>query len=74
MARLFGATDVVSSRGEEAIATVKEMTQGVAESVLECLDSKSVMAMAINIARPGGEIGYVGVPHGSSQNLNLSRL
>ncbi|MEH2096303.1 MULTISPECIES: hypothetical protein [unclassified Nostoc] len=40
MARRFGATDVVSSRGEEAIAAVKEMTQGGAESVLECVGSE----------------------------------
>lgn len=74
IARRFGATDVVTSRGEEAIAAVKEMTQGGAESVLECVGSESAMATAIAIARPGGAIGYVGVPHGSSQNFNLSRL
>ncbi|MEH1792484.1 MULTISPECIES: zinc-binding dehydrogenase [unclassified Nostoc] len=64
IARRFGATDVVSSRGEEAIAAVKEMTQGGAESVLECVGSEPAMATAIGIARPGGAIGYVGVPHG----------
>ena len=50
------------------------MTQGGAESVLECVGSESAMATAIGIARPGGAIGYVGVPHGSSQNFHLSRL
>lgn len=65
---------MVSSRGEDAIASVKEMTQGGAESVLECVGSKSAMATAIGIARPGGVIVYVGVPHGSGQNFNLSRL
>lgn len=74
IARRFGATDVVSSQGEDAITAVQETTQGGTESVLECVGSESAMATAINIARPGGAIGYVGVPHGSSQNFNLGRL
>lgn len=74
IARRFGATDVVSSRGESAIAAVKEMTSGGALSVLECVGSESAMATAQGIARPGGAIGYVGVPHGSSQNFNLGGL
>jgi len=74
IARHFGATDVVSSRGDEAIAAVREMTQGGADSVLECVGSESAMTTAIGIARPGGASGYVGVPHGSSHNFNLGRL
>ena len=74
IARRFGATDVVSSRGEDAIAEVQEMTQGGAESVLECVGSESAMTTAIGIARPGGAIGYVGAPHGSGHNFNLGRL
>jgi hypothetical protein len=50
------------------------MTQSGAELVLECVGSEYVMATAIGIARPGGAIGYVGVPHGSSHNFNLNRL
>ncbi|HAX79056.1 MAG TPA: IMP dehydrogenase [Cyanobacteria bacterium UBA11372] len=73
IARQFGATDVVTSRGEEAINSVLEMTQGGAESVLECVGSESSMASAIAIARPGGAIGFVGVPHGS-ETINLPRL
>jgi threonine dehydrogenase-like Zn-dependent dehydrogenase len=73
IARQFGATDVVTSRGEEAINAVLEMTQGGAESVLECVGSESSMASAIAIARPGGAIGFVGVPHGS-ETINLPRL
>lgn len=73
IARQFGATDVVTSRGEEAINAVLEMTQGGAESVLECVGSESSMASAIAIARPGGALGVVGVPHGS-ETLNLPRL
>ncbi|MEH1769555.1 zinc-dependent alcohol dehydrogenase family protein [Nostoc sp.] len=74
IARQFGATDVVSSRGEEAIAALQEITQGGADSVLECVGSESSMTTAIGIARPGGAIGYVGVPHGSGHNFNLGRL
>lgn len=74
VARQFGVTDVVSSRGEEAINAVQEMTQGGAESVLECVGSEAAMATAIGIARPGGAVGYVGIPHGSTRNFNLFRL
>ena len=51
------------------IARVQEITSGGAESVLECVGSKSAMAIAIGIARPSSAIGYVGVPHGSGHNF-----
>jgi threonine dehydrogenase-like Zn-dependent dehydrogenase len=73
LAKQFGATDVVTSRGEEAIDAVREMTKGGAEAVLECVGNESSMDTAIAIARPGGAIGYVGVPHGS-ETINLSRM
>jgi threonine dehydrogenase-like Zn-dependent dehydrogenase len=61
----FGATDVISERGDAGAARVKEMTRGVgAESVLECVGTKESMTQAMSCARPGGSIGYVGVPHG----------
>ena len=61
----FGATDLVADRGEGGIARVKELTRGVgADSVLECVGTQEAMTQAINCARPGGSIGYVGVPHG----------
>jgi alcohol dehydrogenase len=63
-ARAFGATDVVSSRGEEAVAKLREMTRGGARHVLECVGSHASMALAVRVTRPGGAIGYVGVPHG----------
>lgn len=60
----FGATDIVSERGEAGIARVREMTGGVgADSVLECVGMEEAMDQALNICRPGGSIGYVGVPH-----------
>lgn len=65
LAREFGATDIVAERGEEGIARIMELTGGVgAESVLECVGMAESMQQAIGVCRPGGTIGYVGVPHG----------
>jgi threonine dehydrogenase-like Zn-dependent dehydrogenase len=64
LAKEFGATDVVSERGDEAIARVMELTGGFgAHSVLECVGTDKAMETAVGIARPGGAIGRVGVPH-----------
>jgi threonine dehydrogenase-like Zn-dependent dehydrogenase len=61
----YGATDIVAERGEAGIARIKELTKGVgADSVLECVGTKESMGQAIQCARPGAMIGYVGVPHG----------
>lgn len=69
----FGATDIISERGDAGVARIKELTGGVgAESVLECVGTQESMMQAINCARPGGAIGFVGVPHGvtfDGQNL-----
>ncbi len=63
LAREFGATDVVSERGEEAVERVRELTGGFgAHSVLECVGYGQAVATAIGIARPGGAVGRVGVP------------
>jgi threonine dehydrogenase-like Zn-dependent dehydrogenase len=63
LAREFGATDVVSERGEEAVERVKELTGGFgAHSVLECVGTGAATLTAIEIARPGGAVGRVGVP------------
>jgi threonine dehydrogenase-like Zn-dependent dehydrogenase len=65
LAREFGATDIVSERGQEGVAVIKALTNGVgADSVLECVGTPESMAQAIGITRPGGSVGYVGVPHG----------
>jgi threonine dehydrogenase-like Zn-dependent dehydrogenase len=65
LARELGATDVVSERGDEGIARIKELTNGVgADSVLECVGTQESMMQAIRSTRPGGHVGYVGVPHG----------
>jgi threonine dehydrogenase-like Zn-dependent dehydrogenase len=61
----YGATDVVSERGEAGIARIKELTKGIgADAVLECVGTQESMNQAIKCARPGAMIGYVGVPHG----------
>ncbi len=65
LARDFGATDIVTERGDEGVARIKELTSGVgADSVLECVGTQESMMQAIHATRPGGAIGYVGVPHG----------
>jgi threonine dehydrogenase-like Zn-dependent dehydrogenase len=64
LAKEFGATDVVSERGDEAIELVRELTNGVGvHSVLECVGTEQAMLTAVQIARPGGAVGRVGVPH-----------
>jgi threonine dehydrogenase-like Zn-dependent dehydrogenase len=63
LAREFGATDVVSERGDEAVERVKELTDGYGvHSVLECVGLEQSELTAIEIARPGGAVGRVGVP------------
>jgi threonine dehydrogenase-like Zn-dependent dehydrogenase len=63
LAREFGATDVVSERGDEAVERVRELTDGFGvDSVLECVGLQQSMLTALNIARPGGAVGRVGVP------------
>lgn len=66
LAKEFGATDVVSERGEEAVERVHELTGGFgAHSVLECVGLNRSTETAISIARPGGTVGRVGVPQDS---------
>jgi threonine dehydrogenase-like Zn-dependent dehydrogenase len=63
LAKQFGATDIVSERGEEAIERVRELTRGLgAHSVLECVGYEESTHTALRIARPGGAVGRVGVP------------
>jgi threonine dehydrogenase-like Zn-dependent dehydrogenase len=65
LARDFGATDIVAERGDEGVARIKELTNGVgADSVLECVGTQESMMQAIRSTRPGGSVAYVGVPHG----------
>lgn len=65
LAREFGATDIVTERGDEGIARIKDLTNGIgADSVLECVGTQESMRQAIRSTRPGGFASYVGVPHG----------
>jgi len=64
LAKEFGATDVVKERGEEAVARVRALAGGLGvHSVLECVGTEEAMRTALGIARAGGAIGRVGVPH-----------
>jgi threonine dehydrogenase-like Zn-dependent dehydrogenase len=72
LAREFGATDVVSERGDEAVARVRELTGGLGvHSVLECVGLKQSMLTALSITRPGGAVGRVGVPQDETMPASL---
>ncbi|WP_141013315.1 zinc-dependent alcohol dehydrogenase family protein [Nocardioides sambongensis] len=65
VATAFGATHIVAERGADGVAAVREITEGVgADAVLECVGTHAAMETAIEVARPGGGVGFVGVPHG----------
>jgi threonine dehydrogenase-like Zn-dependent dehydrogenase len=65
LAREFGATDIVTERGDEGVARIKDLTNGIgADSVLECVGTQESMMQAIRSTRKGGHVSYVGVPHG----------
>jgi threonine dehydrogenase-like Zn-dependent dehydrogenase len=67
LARDFGATDIVSERGEEGIQRVRDLTGGLgAHSVLECVGLGQATITALSVARPGGAVGRVGVPQDAS--------
>lgn len=68
VARAFGASDVVEARGDEGVAQVKDLLGGIgADAVLECVGTKESMQQAIDATRPGGRVGYVGVPAGGAE-------
>src|SRR2546430_14948829 len=60
----FGATDIVTERGEEGVTRIKDLTNGLgAHSVIEAVGTQESMMQAIGATRPGGHVGYVGVAH-----------
>ncbi len=64
LARELGATDIVPERGDEGVAAIQELTGGIgADSVLECVGTQDSVVQALRCARPGGMVGWVGVPH-----------
>jgi threonine dehydrogenase-like Zn-dependent dehydrogenase len=67
LGRDFGATDIVTERGDEGVARIKDMTDGLgAHSVIEAVGTQESMMQAIRATRPGGHVGFVGVSHGVS--------
>jgi threonine dehydrogenase-like Zn-dependent dehydrogenase len=60
----FGATDIVTERGDHGVTAIKELTRGLgAHSVIEAVGTQESVMQAIRSARPGGYVGYVGVSH-----------
>jgi len=73
LAKEFGATDVVSERGDDAVERVRELTNGFgAHSVLECVGHGQATVTALSIARPGGAVGRVGLPQQESIPTKLT--
>jgi threonine dehydrogenase-like Zn-dependent dehydrogenase len=65
LATEFGATEVVTERGDDGVARIRDLTDGVgADAVLECVGTDEAMQQAIRATRAGGGVGFVGVPHG----------
>src|SRR5215218_8019654 len=65
LAREYGATEIVTERGDDGVARVKELTGGLgAHSVIEGVGTEESMLQAIGSTRPGGHVGFVGVAHG----------
>ncbi|CRK58091.1 Threonine dehydrogenase and related Zn-dependent dehydrogenases [Alloactinosynnema sp. L-07] len=74
VARRFGATDIVTERGDEGAARVKDLLGGIgADAVLECVGTKESMQQSLDSTRPGGRVGYVGVPAGGPE-LPVSQI
>ena len=64
IATTFGATHLVAERGDEGIARIKDLTDGIgADAVLECVGTQDSVDQALQAARPGAMVGWVGVPH-----------
>jgi threonine dehydrogenase-like Zn-dependent dehydrogenase len=64
LATEFGATDIVDTRGDEGVEAVRDLTDGIgADAVLECVGTDESVVQALRSARPGGMVGWVGVPH-----------
>ncbi|HYA43954.1 MAG TPA: zinc-dependent alcohol dehydrogenase family protein [Syntrophobacteraceae bacterium] len=73
LAQRFGASDLITNRGDEAVGQVIEMTKGGADSVMECVGTSDSLNTAIGICRPGGSVSCMGVPHHSSA-INFRRM
>ena len=65
LAQAFGATDLITTRDEQAVQEVREQTRGGAQAVLECVGTLEAMNMAIHMTRPGKSVSLVGFTHAS---------
>ncbi len=76
LAREFGATDVVAQRGPEGIQAVIDLCGGIGpDAALECVGTEAAMTQALGTVRPGGVVGYVGVPvGGSGDGVHLAKM
>jgi threonine dehydrogenase-like Zn-dependent dehydrogenase len=64
LAVAYGATDIVTERGDAGVERVKDLTDGLgADSVIEAVGTQEAMMQSIRSTRPGGHVGYVGVAH-----------
>ncbi|HKI23200.1 MAG TPA: zinc-binding dehydrogenase [Gaiellaceae bacterium] len=73
LANEFGATDIVSERGEAAVERVRELTRGLGvDSVLKCVGLDQAVVTAFEIAQPGGAVGRVGVPEDASSPVGIA--
>ncbi|BEP13911.1 zinc-dependent alcohol dehydrogenase family protein [Acidothermaceae bacterium B102] len=64
LALMFGATDIIAERGDAGVARLQDLTRGIgADSSLECVGTPEAMDQALRSTRPGGNVGFVGVPH-----------
>lgn len=65
LALTYGATDILTERGEDGVERIRDLTNGVgADSVLECVGTNEAMLQSIRSARAGGHVSFVGLPHG----------
>lgn len=72
LAREWGATDIITARGEEAVRQLKDLTDGYgADAVLECVGGKDATDTAFAIAKAGAIVGRVGIPHDATVDANV---
>ncbi|MDD9369852.1 MAG: zinc-dependent alcohol dehydrogenase family protein [Acidimicrobiales bacterium] len=72
LAKEYGATEIVEERGDEGVARIRDLTDGLgAHSTIEAVGTRESMLQAIGATRPGGHVGYVGVTHGDLPGQDL---
>lgn len=75
LGREFGATDVVTERGEEGVAIVRDLTGGDGtHAVLECVGTQDAIDTSLGVVRDGGSIGRVGAAQYSQVPLGFGTI